>query len=288
MKVLIIKKNSDSFEKLTNKWLNNTNDVQVKSIITNKKGIAKRIYIISCLYKYSKGNYDKVIIFDNVIIFLYAHLFFKSVYLWLWNTIPNISSFLIRIKLCKLLNFKIYSFDEEDCKKYNLEYNTQFFYKETECYHEIYDLYFIGVDKGRCKQIEKIYQFLKQHNVNTFFQVIPDKGKNYKCKEILQNSYVEYTEVISNVLLSKAILDIPKPGQVGMTYRAMEALFYDKKIVTTNRDYRNLNFFSSDMVFVLDEDNCDLLPEFLKSESVGYSEQIKQYYSIENWIMRFL
>src|SRR5690606_41163608 len=56
------------------------------------------------------------------------------------------------------LNCKIWSFDKEDCKKYNLYYNNQFVVKENynNKTNEITtDVLFVGSDKGRLDRSEE-------------------------------------------------------------------------------------------------------------------------------------
>ena len=193
----------------------------------------------------------------------------------------------MRLKICNKKK-KIYSFDEQDCKEYNLKYNTQFFFKSTRNKNTfVNDMYFVGVDKNRYKYIDELYMYLTSNSLKPLFQIIPDNNKQYENKLIICERFVEYDEVLRNVSVSKALLDIGKPGQIGMTYRAMEALFYDKKIVTNNIHYRNLPFYSPNKIYIITDNSFNGLAEFINSPSIKYSDKVKQYYNIKNWIGRF-
>lgn len=285
MKTLVIKSERDSFERTVNEWLKNEN-IDLLCLDEKKTGIKKRKYYCSQFKEYSKKRYDKVIIFDNTTAFLYAHFYFHQPFLWFWNTISDKKIEHLRIKLCSFMKYKMYSFDEGDCKKYKLSYNTQFFQKSIDAVKTNRDAYFVGTDKGRYELIKKVYNHLIEHDIKPLFQIIPDNEKEYELAEIIHKGFVEYDTVLQNVSSSKVILDITKIGQTGMTMRAMEALFYDKKIITNNPLYTNLPFYRKDAVFILN-DNLDGLVEFINAADITYDDSIKDYYSVENWLRRF-
>ena len=290
MKVLIIKSDKDSFEQKVNSWFKQSGCYVECVNIQGKKGIRKRLIylkeIINLKIKY-RNSLDKVVVFDDVCLFFYVLFFFSNSYLWLWNTVPNSKTAKLRLALCNRKN-SIYSFDEQDCLNYKFKHNTQFFFCEApnEKTHNKHDLYFVGADKGRYQMLDRIYKHLILNSIEPLFQMIPANEKKYQNKKILCEHFVEYEEVLKNLNSSKAVLDLCKPGQVGMTFRAMEALFYDKKIVTNNTHYRDLPFYSPESIYFL-VDGLEGLKDFIEAPEVKYDDSIKDYYSIENWLRRF-
>ena len=288
-KALVLKIGNDSFEREINKWFQN-NNIAVEVIqFGHYSGVSKRIYYIRLLkrIKFQYGNI-KMIIFDDTCLYLYSKLFFLGSYLWLWNTLPQTKMERLRLLLCRI-NGRVYTFDKNESIKYKLGFNTQFFTNDLHLKSEIkQDIYFVGRDKGRYFLVKNLYDFCSKNGISTLFQLFRDDDKQrYDCPEILSNEFVEYNDVINNIAESRIVLDLCKEGQSGMTFRAVEALFLNKKIITNNIYYKELPFYSSEMIYVIENNDFSGLYEFIKSETVGYDESYRDYYSIEKWLGRF-
>ena len=90
MKVLIVKSNINSFERKINKWFLEENNIDVLNFEAENTGISKRLAILSTLKSFRskhRNNYDKVIVFDDTVFYIYSRLFFSNCYLWFWNTV---------------------------------------------------------------------------------------------------------------------------------------------------------------------------------------------------------
>lgn len=83
---------------------------------------------------------------------------------------------------------------------------------------------------------------------------------------------------------SKAVLDCPLPKQKGLTMRTFEVLSKNKKMITTNTDIVNYDFYSPDNIFVVQHNRTDL-KEFLDSDFNSEFE-ISEKYSLESFICR--
>jgi hypothetical protein len=83
---------------------------------------------------------------------------------------------------------------------------------------------------------------------------------------------------------SKVILDINHPRQTGLTMRTFEALGAQKKLITTNADILNYDFYDKNNVLVIDRENPVIECSFLESNITPYSKEILFKYSIEGWI----
>lgn len=88
---------------------------------------------------------------------------------------------------------------------------------------------------------------------------------------------------------SDAVLDIPRTGQNGLTMRTFECLAMKKKIVTTNANVVQYDFYNSNNIFVMDRDLLELPKrEWFESPYSNLNEGIIEKYSITNWIERLL
>lgn len=171
-----------------------------------------------------------------------------------------------------------WSFDHGDVKKYSLHYNSTFFIEglfETtnKCN---YDITFLARAKNRKEEIMKVEQECNRLGLKTNFHVISN-----------EKDYINYFDYCKMVSCSRAILDITKKGQEGLSLRFMEALFGNKKIITNNSNITHYDFYKSQNVFVLGVDNIEDMPEFIKSPVLIVSDKIKFCYKFDNWLKRF-
>ena len=60
-----------------------------------------------------------------------------------------------------------------------------------------------------------------------------------------------------------------------------------KKLITNNKDIINYDFYNSNNIFVLGEDNLDNIKEFIEKEYVEIDEKIINYYDFYEWLKRF-
>ena len=127
--------------------------------------------------------------------------------------------------------------------------------------------------------------------------VVGKKTWKYKIKYIfipnLQNISVKFRrKVIPNKIInnyyknSKAILDLMRVGQIGLSFRIFEAMAMEKKIVTNNPEIRNYNFYNPNNILVLEEDFSNLNRDFFETPYEKLSKEIYDYYTLESWIDR--
>ena len=78
-------------------------------------------------------------------------------------------------------------------------------------------------------------------------------------------------------------------GQVGLSLRAMESIFFNKKYVTTNKEIINEPFYCAENIYVLgdSQDDDEKLQKFLSDENNMINEQFFKYYDFEEWLKRF-
>ena len=60
------------------------------------------------------------------------------------------------------------------------------------------------------------------------------------------------------ILKSKIIVEIQRNDQIGLSFRIFEALGYRKKLVTTNTDVVNYDFYNPQNILVIDENNIEI------------------------------
>lgn len=187
----------------------------------------------------------------------------------------------------------VFSFDPEDCKKYNFIFRPIFstkLEKEIEYSDRKYDFSYIAAlrDKKRYEVVWKLYKWLSKKNKKFFIRLVNLDGNNIKNKydsSIVSEERISPTENLRIFRESRVILDVPFSNQNGLTIRAIQSLFLGVKIITTNQDIKNYDFYLENNIKVISEEkDIEIEYTFFSEEYEEISEDIKQRYSVEGFI----
>lgn len=227
--------------------------------------------------------YDVFILFDrgfNKTVTRYIRKKNKNakIILWLWNPVSSRQKYFMTDKNID----EIWTYDKNDSITYNINFNTQFYNKEflvktkkTNNYK--YDIMFIGNDKGRKEIIEKYTTIFLNYNLKTYIKIIERLSDNIK--------YDNYLNYLSE---TKVVFEIVKEDVSGLTLRALEALFFEKKLITNNRFIENYDFYNPNNIFILGKDDINSLEEFINSDYLEIDKKIVDYYEYQQWLNRFI
>ena len=173
---------------------------------------------------------------------------------------------------------EIYTFDEEEAEKYNFKFNTTYYSKRAKLpENEIEDdVIFLGRAKDRMDDILSFEKKLKKKKIKTNFKIITD-----------EKDYVDYKDYIVMISKCKCLLDFNAYNQRGLALRTMEALFFKKKLITTNKFIKTYDFYNKNNIFIIGEDNMDDIVDFINSPYEPIDPEIVDYYDFDNWIKRF-
>jgi hypothetical protein len=182
-----------------------------------------------------------------------------------------------KINILKLnIMDRVFSFDDSDCKHYGFYYFEQLYSKinikkRFFPFYKYFDLYFAGRDKGR---LNLIYNFLKYKDLDIFFRLseIP-RSSQILSKRIKYHHMISYSKIVKELVNANCILELLQEGQTGVTWRYIEAVCYNKKLLTNNRNIRNTKFYNpSFMKYInnaadIDEDMINWIK---KKEKIDY------------------
>lgn len=178
------------------------------------------------------------------------------------------------------LGFENVTFDNQDAIKYSMTYHNQFIRlpenKEDKKVNDI-DFYFCGLPKDR----ENLLINLKK-NLETI---------GFKCLFIIPHStkeYISYEQNIEYVKRSKCIIDFYQEGQLGLTRRPIESLFYEKKLITNNPCIEKFDFYHPNNVHIFREINIESIIDFMKKEYSEISFETKKKYDVHLWLNKFM
>lgn len=150
----------------------------------------------------------------------------------------------------------VMTFDFVDEKKYkfckiDLPYSINF--KNEEKWSKKYDIFFIGQAKQRLPVIERIIEQLNSKVVYRFFLTgIKEKGILSEDNNVVINRPLPYHQVIEYIKDSNTILEIINSTQTGITLRTYEAIAYNKKLVTNNKNIKYFKYYDPRFMRIID------------------------------------
>lgn len=175
------------------------------------------------------------------------------------------------------------SFDPHDAAKYGMRMAGQYFFTPpcniSVCIYDNYNTpaFFCGLKKDRAEKITQIQSFLQGKGVVCDFYVPEKDNEQINFKK----------EYLPRLGRAGIVVDINQKGQTGLTRRPIEALLWNKKLVTDNKDIVNYDFYRPENVFVYGVDAPDSFERFIKTPLVEVPETIKSRYTVAGWLKQF-
>lgn len=202
---------------------------------------------------------------------------------------------------------KCYSFDRRDIEETpSLKFLPLFYSRK---YEEIgkrnntnfkYDFCFVGTaHPKKYKLIKMMSEQLKSVYPNQFIYFFFPSPIVYFYRKIMNNElrkakYNEFHYVplkgkdMNDVYeTSRCVLDSAQDGQLGLTIRVLEALGAKKKLITTNEDVINYDFYKPENIYVY-EGKIDLENVFFTHEYKEVSKEVYEKYSLRSWLKEIL
>lgn len=240
-------------------------------------------------------EYNKVIIFEGAYSneigrILKKRNFEKGVFLIFWNYTDRTPYKQWDMINAIEKNIKIYSFNRTDCEKYNLYFNPTFYepYSVDFAANVQYDIMFSGVIKhNRGDLLETTLKYIHAENYKTLIDVWNTSGGRTEYFEI-NNKPTPYMDYLKLIAKSRVMLDLRDIIEDGLSLRALEAMFYHKKIITNSPHIKNETFYRKNNIFILGEDRIDELKEFVFSPFDASIDAALADYRMMPWIERFV
>ena len=144
----------------------------------------------------------------------------------------------------------IFTYDLEDSKKYNFIYLNEHYYSIPKIEEEnniLHDAYFFGSLKpGRTNELIELFEKFKSNNVNVKFDIVKNCGYNldYKDKNFcIYDERINYKNVLKETVHTNCIIEFLQKNQKAQSLRYFEAVVFNKKLLTTNENIKNLSFY---------------------------------------------
>ncbi|GLY61601.1 hypothetical protein Pcaca05_24580 [Pectobacterium carotovorum subsp. carotovorum] len=246
------------------------------------------------LAKIADKTYDKVFfikgvdISEDFIIKLKGKLIDSDFVLYEWDSIERNP---ILLKRFKYFDY-VYSFDRKDANEYSFIRFRPLFFRKSEKRENIkYDIVFIGLmHSSRLEIVRDIQKQAENLNLNMYVYMTTSVLTWMKLFLIgsVKNLHIRnlpYEKVIEINRSSFCVLDLPHPGQTGLTMRTIESLGADMKIITTSNDIRNYDFFDDSMIDIINTHSPKINLTFFSSrENESIYSNHKSMYSLDSWL----
>lgn len=268
---------------------------RIKAYLINKKIEKQLINIknIDILFSIS----GKEITLNNIK-FLEKNYNIKLKILYLWDNLERVPNF---FEIYEYFD-RIYSFDLADSEKYNLKYRPTFYSKRLEKLKKNYgknlnniNIFFIGIyRKNRLDIVRNLYSnenFIYLYYPRLFYNIFRIIGRKdfqniQKYINYLPLKREKYNEIF---VRSQYILDIPEKNQTGFTQRVLDAIFFEKKIITTQKNISKEKIYNSNNILIIDTyEDIIKNKDFFKKKYKKISKDKIEYYSLTSWLKEIL
>lgn len=220
--------------------------------------------------------------------------------LYMWDSIKNKKNI---DKLFPLFD-QCFSFDPQDVKAKSKLLFMPLFYKEDICESIItkkYDMSFAGschsdrlpilklLESG-CSLSTNFYIFSPSYMVTILVYLRNFSKLKVKDLKSLNYKKVPMSDINQIMRKSHVVIDIHHPKQTGLTMRCFEVLAAGVKLITTNQDIRNYDFYNENNILIIERDKIDFdkIKRFINIEFDYSSIDSIHRYKIDNWVKGLL
>ena len=218
--------------------------------------------------------------------------------LYLWDDVGRVENF-DDMKDCF---DDIYSFDNKDVEKYNFKM-LPLFYTEFHVYNNEKKTHLFSLMGLLHSERIKIFdQIVKQCNLtqeNCFVYLLGAKLKDFLTwvnpkrsawtgKKYIHIKGMPFEKCAEIMKESKVALDVQFGSQNGLTLRTFETLASHTKLITTNKNVMQYDFYNPNNIYIIDRDHPIVDKQFFDSEYEVVNQDIVEQYSLENWIKKMI
>lgn len=212
----------------------------------------------------------------------------RRVILFFWNPVTRYRFDALNPKV------ELWTYSEKDSREYKLKLNTQFYFDvladETEnCpppdskAHP--KVLFVGREKGRAEALSALQERLLTAGAEVE-QHLVYRPSHFRGPAHLTEKTVPYRAVVELIKRADIILDYSTDPEAGLSLRAMEALFWRKKLITNNTGILKADFYHPNNIFVLGKESRSL-EEFFRCAPQPVEKTVRDRYRLSNWLKRF-
>ncbi|CAD7808760.1 hypothetical protein CHRY9390_01884 [Chryseobacterium aquaeductus] len=181
---------------------------------------------------------------------------------------------------------KVFSFEKKDCEKYNLLFKTNFIYNYIDNIPaELkYKVFSISSLDNRFPVFQKIAKRLHELKINYKIIIFTSKKKDDPYLEF-SGKTLSIAENNAFLAESEIMLDVHRTQQQGLSFRVFESLGLQKKLITTNTDIVNYDFYNPENIHIIENaEEINIPNSFFEIPYAKVSKELLNKYLIENWV----
>ena len=202
--------------------------------------------------------------------------------LFIWDTLtPKIVGRNVRLLIqsikdyISLVDFKyIFTMDQENAESFGWMYHdipySPLFVADSKTIE--YDLHLTCSANGREDELYNVFKEIKNNKIKSIFRMVNASKSDHRYSDEIMTTPVSYSTMIDEEKKSNCIMEIMHPGQVGSTSRYYEAICYNKKLLTNNKNIVDMPFYDSNYIHIFEK------PEDIDWEWVKRREPIDYHY----------
>jgi len=215
--------------------------------------------------------------------------------LYMWDSVENRRGIIDNISLYD----SVFTFDPVSAKEYGMIHRPLFFseLKDPAVESKLkYHLSFVGTAHTDRYAVVKRLQMGLPEGVSSFwylylqapwvFHYYRLSNRGMRAASLGEFKFTPLERHLTRQVFdgSRAILDIEHPRQRGLTIRTFETMGARKKLITTNANIRNYDFYDSNNILVINRNNPRVTRDFLEGAYRPERPDILYRYSIEGWL----
>ena len=251
----------------------------------------------------SNKKYDLVVIVFGGFYFREKHIsILREAYqgtpivYYAWDSVKNFPHTEELIKSCD----KAFTFDEDDAKHYSIPLLPLFYIEKASLEREKkYKISIIAtLFNKKIESINKVVRFTESiDNKYVFLKVksklhaiemrIKNDGSFKGIKKYCSYQALSHREMIDVFEQSIAVVDFPIPNQTGLTIRTFEALALKCKVITTNANIKNYDFYTPNNILIIDDSTKEIPSSFFDTP-FDESKALGEKYSIDSFVKTLL
>jgi hypothetical protein len=281
-------------------------------LIRINKNLAKDIinkYYDDVLSRSEKENFDVIFLLNPEALPLsfleVCKLRWPKAYyvMYMWDSVKNRKHTLDFLPYCD----RVFTFDRSDAEAYGFKFKPLFY---LDAYRGVrdnpgadeYDLCFMGTaHSDRYGIAREVRDWCEERGLRCFFYFyiqglglywfnkLKSKGVMPSLAEVSFEK-MSFADIVRVVGASRVVLDIQHPRQTGLTMRTLETLGAGRRLVTTNSQVKEYDFYDARQVQIVDRikpsKNLDL--EFFTNEQYHTLQESIKDHSIGNWLIAVL
>lgn len=298
--VLLIKLDNNGFERFYNQKMRQAGCtvLPVSDYRREKYGVSVlRPLQVQQLTRRYLAHYRLIVLFEEPALFLYLQKRIDpqktKLVMWNWN-ITNRTWLRGDDPLRR--RCENWTFDEVDGRKFGWKLNDQFYFapehlpQPADPAKRPLTAFSACIDKGRYPMMKEMRQALCSQGVAADFCLVKEPLRRYAPEdaEWIRPKGLPYEQFLQHTIQSDLVVEVVQSRQVGITVRALEAVFYNKKLITNNAAIRQTPLHHPNNVLIWEPGAAGKLAEFLQAEYRPLPEAVKKRYTFETWLENFL